>query len=203
MIEVLLKRTPSLLGTALGRVLAVEPGITVLASLGQDDDVVQVGGRLSPDVVVIDGSQADPVKLESECLELCRTLPTTRALVVVCARTPAIGHNLARLAPQLGFVTTDEGYEHFAAAIRRLAAGAPVIGADVALATLKADDNPLTGREREVLGLMVTGASTQEVADLLYLRVGTVRNYVSSAIAKVGARTRIDAIRIAQEAGWI
>lgn len=203
MIEVLLKQSSSLLGTALGRALLAEPGMTVVAHLGFDDALVRADGRLSPDVVVVDGSQTDADKLESECLRLCRSLPDSRVLVVVCARSPAICRSLTRLAPQIGFVTTDESYEQFTAAIRRLADGAPVIGADVALATLRADRNPLTGREREVLGLMLTGASTQEVADVLYLQVGTVRNYVSSAIAKIGARTRIDAIRIAQEAGWI
>lgn len=202
MIRVLLRQAPSLLGTALERVLSSEPDIVMVGRIGPDDDPVPIGRRCSPDVVVMDGCR-DPGKVESDCLELYRALPEASLLVVLCARAPKPHLDLTRLAPRIGFVTTDESCDRFTEAIRRLADGGAVIGADVALAALKAKDNPLTVREREVLELVLTGASTREIADLLYLTIGTVRNYLSSAIAKVGARTRVDAVRIAQEEGWI
>ncbi|GAB3223780.1 response regulator transcription factor [Glycomyces halotolerans] len=203
MIQVLMRRAPSLLATALERVLAQEPDMTVMGSLTWDDNVEWAGEGPAPDVVVLDACSAEADKVESECRALCETLPKANMLVMTCSKGPAIQPALARMAPRVGFVTTDESCDRFTEAIRRLADGGAVICPDVALAALKAKDNPLTDREREVLGLMLTGASTQEAADRLYLRVGTVRNYLSSAAGKVGARTRIDAIRIAQEAGWI
>ncbi|WP_100444235.1 response regulator transcription factor [Glycomyces xiaoerkulensis] len=201
MIQVLMKYGPSLLGTALERVLAFEPDMTVVGRLTWSDALEPAGGDPPPDVVVLDARKAE--KVESECRALSEALPAANLLVMIPADGPAVQPDLARMAPRVGFITTDESWERFTDAIRRLAGGGAVIGPDVALAALKAKDNPLTEREREALALMLTGASTQEVADLLYLRVGTVRNYLSSAIGKTGARTRIDAIRIAQEAGWI
>jgi two-component system response regulator DesR len=78
-----------------------------------------------------------------------------------------------------------------------------VLDTEVAVAALTAGDNPLTDREREVLRLALDGAPAKEIAKNLYLSTGTVRNYLSRILDKTGARTRIEAIRIAQEAGWI
>lgn len=78
-----------------------------------------------------------------------------------------------------------------------------MIDGAIALAAMRARSNPLTKREREVLSHAGTGATTREIAELLFLRVETVRNYLSNAIHKSGARSRIDAVRIAQDAGWI
>ncbi|GAB4006642.1 response regulator transcription factor [Glycomyces albus] len=201
MIRVLLRQPPSLLGTALERVIASEPDLELADRVGPSEDLVSTGRRLRPDVVVDGDRTSDGI--ESDFSVLCRVLPEARLLVMLTAHAPKVRPELARLIPKVGFVSTDESCERFTEAIRRLAQGEAVIGPDVVLSSLKARDNPLTGREREVLALVVTGASTQEIADRLYLRVGTVRNYLSSSMAKVGARTRVDAVRIAQDEGWI
>ncbi|WP_199036863.1 response regulator transcription factor [Glycomyces salinus] len=164
-------------------------------------DLAPAVRRLLPDVVV-DGCR-ESGGIETEYSVLRRALPDASMLVMMCAEAPRVRPELTRLAPKVGFVSTDESCDRFTEAIRRLADGGAVIGPDVALSTLKAKDNPLTVREREVLGLVLTGASTREIADRLCLRVGTVRNYLSNSIAKVGARTRVDAVRIAQDEGWI
>lgn len=204
MIRVLLRQDPSLLSTALARALSIEHGMVVIGSLARNAGLDTVGRRLAPDVVVVDGSRDTVEAVERECRALCEALPESNVLVMLGPGGPVpVQEGLARLAPRVGFMTTAETCDRLVDAVRRLAGGGTVIGADVALAAFKARDNPLTGREREVLGLAVTGASTQEIADSLYLSVGTVRNYLSNAIGKTGARTRIDAIRIAQEAGWL
>jgi two-component system response regulator DesR len=73
----------------------------------------------------------------------------------------------------------------------------------LALAALEADGNPLSDREAEVLRRHAAGASAAEIADEIHLSYGTVRNYLASAVTKLGARNRMDAIRIANEAGWL
>ncbi|GAB3660309.1 response regulator transcription factor [Glycomyces tarimensis] len=204
MIRVLLRHDPCLLGTALARALSFEAGIALVRRLGRSDDLITAGKRLEPDVVVLDAAEDSAETVAADCLAVCEGLPETNVLVMMCGKEPfVIPPDLARMAPRVGFITTDATCEQLTDAIRLLARGGAVIGSDVALATLRAKDNPLSTREREVLGMVVTGASTREIAGTLHLSVGTVRNYLSSAIGKTCARTRIDAIRIAQEQGWI
>ncbi|MGH8791623.1 MAG: response regulator transcription factor [Stackebrandtia sp.] len=100
-------------------------------------------------------------------------------------------------------MTADESIDRLVGGVRRLARGIAVVDAVMAASALTPVDNPLTDRETQVLSLTATGASTREIADMLSLRVGTVRNYLSSVAAKTGARSRLDAVRIAQESGWI
>lgn len=88
-------------------------------------------------------------------------------------------------------------------AVRQLARGRPVLDVELAMTALHAEQNPLTEREREVLRMLATGATAQEIAHKLCLSAGTVRNYLSHILTKTDARSRIDAIRKAEEAGWI
>jgi two-component system response regulator DesR len=102
-----------------------------------------------------------------------------------------------------GFVRKDGPPELLSEAIRRLAVGKKALDPDLAFAALNSDPNPLTHREADVLRLAAQGASTTEIASELYLSVGTVRNYLSRVISKTGARTRMEAIRIADRSGWL
>ncbi|MCD0442846.1 response regulator transcription factor [Glycomyces sp. A-F 0318] len=200
MIRVLLKHDQCLWRTALACGLDRAHGITVVADLDRDEDVIAAVHRTRPDLLVHEGALLPPESMAA----LCAALPETGVLLLVDPARPACPlSELARLAPRVGVTTTDTTFEGLVEAIHRLARGEAVLDARVGLAALKAKANPLTPREQEVLGLVVTGATTREIADKLYLGVGTVRNYLSNAIHKAGARSRIDAIRIAQEAGWI
>ncbi|MFD0890632.1 response regulator transcription factor, partial [Streptosporangium algeriense] len=87
--------------------------------------------------------------------------------------------------------------------VRRVAAGERVIDAELAVAALHARENPLTARELEVLKVAAEGEPVNEIAKRLFLSGGTVRNYLSRILAKMGARTRVEAVTIAQEAGWL
>jgi len=106
-------------------------------------------------------------------------------------------------AQAVGFVPQNAAPDFIAEAIRNAATGRKVIDPDLAFAALNAAKNPLTSREVDALRLAAAGATTEEIAGDLYLAVGTVRNYLSRVISKTGARNRVDAIRIAADAGWI
>jgi two-component system response regulator DesR len=102
-----------------------------------------------------------------------------------------------------GFVVKDAPVEQLADAIRRVAAGERVIDPALAAATIAYGASPFTPRERDVLATTRSGASIAEIAARLFLSEGTVRNYLSSAISKAGARNRADALRIAEDYGWL
>lgn len=200
MIRVLVHHEQCLWETALRRGLAGEPGIDPIDDVGRDEDVVTAALRLRPDVLVHDSGLLPPAR----AAEICAALPETIVLLLVdpTSRT-GVPPDLTRMAPRVGFMTTRETFDRLVEAIHRLVGGEAVIDAGVALAAIRAPANPLTDREQEVLSLIMTGATTHEIAEKLFLQVGTVRNYLSNAIRKLGARSRIDAVRIAQEAGWI
>jgi two-component system, NarL family, response regulator DesR len=93
--------------------------------------------------------------------------------------------------------------EQLADPIRRVAAGERVVDPTLAAATLAEGVSPLTARERDVLVAARPGATVSEIADKIFLSEGTVRNYLSAAIAKTGARNRAEAVRTADERGWL
>ena len=103
----------------------------------------------------------------------------------------------------VGFVLKDASPSVLVDAIRRTAVGERVIDPQLAVATLKEGENPLTPREREILAMSASGSTAGELARALHLSEGTVRNHLSLAIQKLHARTRLEAIRLAQEKGWL
>lgn len=200
MIRVFVQHDQCLWRTALHRGLSGEQGIDLIDDVHRDEDVLTAAQRLQPDVLVHDSGLLSPERTEA----LCAALPDTSVLLLVDpTRTAGLSQDLTRLAPRVGFMTTGETFERLIDAIHRLIDGEAVIDPTLALAAMRARSNPLTKREREVLKHVGTGATTKDIAELLFLRVETVRNYLSNAIHKSGARSRIDAVRIAQEAGWI
>jgi two-component system response regulator DesR len=113
------------------------------------------------------------------------------------------GVAMARLAPRVGLIATEASPAQLIEGVRRMARGEPVLDIELAVAALTAKGSPLTERERQILRLAADGTPVKEIAAQLFLCDGTVRNYLSRIVTKTGARTRIEAIRIAQEAGWI
>lgn len=105
-------------------------------------------------------------------------------------------------AGAVGFVVKDAPPEVLAQAIRRVMTGDSVVDPTLAAIALAAGDSPLTARERDVLAVARSGATVAEIASKLFLSEGTVRNYLSTAIAKT-SRNRLDALRIADERGWL
>jgi two-component system response regulator DesR len=102
-----------------------------------------------------------------------------------------------------GFLVKDAPVEQLADAIRRVAAGERIVDPALAAATIAHGTSPLTARERDVLAVARSSTTVAEIADRLFLSEGTVRNYLSSAIAKAGARNRTGAVRTAENNGWL
>lgn len=199
-IRVLLGHRGGLLREALFAVLSREPDLEIVADLVHGSEVLLTAVRERADVAVLDPLLHDPVDVKA----LCQALPTLGVLILLERHAVnAACLSLTRLVPRVGLIVTDSSLSDLVAAVRHLARGEPVLDTELAVAALTAEENPLTERERDVLRLAMTGAPPQEIARILFLSAGTVRNYLSHILVKTGARTRIEAIRIAQDAGWI
>ena len=184
---------------ALAAVLASETDMEVVAELDRSEDVLQVAGR-RPHVVLLDPQLPGRIRIE----ELCRKLSGRGVLVLIDHEAiAATSLALVKQAPKIGLIATDATTGNPFATSRTAWTNWSVVDVRLAVAALKAGDNPLTDRECEVLRQVTTGATAQEVARTLSLSAGTVRNYLSRILAKTGSRSRIEAIRKAQDAGWI
>ncbi|MFJ2867625.1 DNA-binding response regulator [Kitasatospora sp. NPDC087314] len=201
MVRILIAEDMVILRRALVALLEMEPDLDVVAELSSGDEIVPTAERLNPDVAVLDIDLPGRDGIEA-CELLSRTVPGCRSLILTSLGRPG---NLRRAlnANAAGFLLKDTEPEKLAAAIRAVARGEQVIDPDLALSTLCAGDNPLSSREIEVLRLAADGEDITAIARSLYLAVGTVRNYLTAVSVKLNARNRVDAVRIARDAGWI
>jgi len=180
--------------------LAGQPGLRIAAELRPDDDVAAVVGQHRPDVVLIDFN-GSPAAALAAARQLAGPAGC-HVLMLTGQQNPDLIRDA--LAVQVrGFVDKDAAPEQLARSIRRVAAGERVIAPALAAAVLGPGGNPLSAREREVLLAAAEGLRSTEIARRLHLAPGTVRNYLSTAISKTGARNRLEAVRRAQEAGWL
>lgn len=200
-IRVLLAEDMDLLRTALVSLLSDEEDIEVIADLKCDQKVVSVAMRLRPDVAVVSADMAENHGL-STVRELRKRLPECQIVALTLKRPPGLLKRLLA-ADVSGLIDKNAPAARLLHAIRGVADGGTFIDANLVIAALSAGSNPFTPRELHVLRLAAEGASGPEIAKQLSLSPGTVRNYLSNAMNKTGARTRIDAIRIATESGWL
>ncbi|KJE23433.1 two component transcriptional regulator, LuxR family [Frankia torreyi] len=201
MIRVLLADDQHLVRGALAALLSLEDDIEVVGQVGRGDEVVAEVGALRPDVVLMDVEMPGIDGLAAAAA-VRATAPATQVLIVTTfGRTGYLRR--AMEAGALGFVVKDAPAEALAAAIRRVARGERVVDPTLAAATLAGGASPLTGRERDVLVAARDGATVADIARRLFLSEGTVRNYLSSVIAKTGTRNRMEALRAAEESGWL
>jgi two-component system response regulator DesR len=200
-IRVLLAEDVRMLREALVELLAYEDDIEVVAALETGDSILPAALRLRPDVAVIDIELPGLDGLVA-AIELRARLPECRALILTGVGRPGMLRRSAR-AKVSGFMLKDSRPQDLIAAIRTVARGGRVIDPQLAYAALDVADSPLTEREAEVLRLTADGATPRQIATKLHLTYGTVRNYLASAVTRLDARNRVDAIRIAREAGWL
>ena len=201
MIRVLIAEDAHLVRGALVALISLEPDLEVVAEVDRGDDVLAAVGSSQADVALLD-IDLPGVDGLTAAQQLHEQIPTCRTLVVTGLSQP--GHLLRALQAHVrGFMLKDAPADKLADAIRRVAAGERVVDPDLVAAALETGTSPLTAREADVLHLSETGVSTEQIAATLYLSPATVRNYLSNAIAKLNARSRIDAIRIARQAGWL
>jgi two-component system response regulator DesR len=201
MIRVLIAEDQSMVRGALAALLALEGDISVVAEVGRGDEVVPGALDVRPDVALLD-IEMPGLDGISAAAQLRQALPGCAVLILTTFGRPGYLRR-AMDAGAAGFLLKDAPASDLASAIRRAAAGGRVVDPDLAIAALSEGSNPLSEREREVLAASVEAATIADIAHVLSLSEGTVRNHLSAAIQKVGARNRGEAARIAHEKGWI
>jgi two-component system response regulator DesR len=200
-IKVLIAEDQRLVRGALAALLGLEGDIDVVAEVGRGDEVVARALESRPDVALLDIEMPGLDGLAAAA-QLRRALPGCRVLILTTFGRPGYLRR-AMEAGASGFLLKDAPATELASAIRRAAAGGRVVDQALAVEALSEGSNPLTEREREVLAATVDAATIADIAAQLSLSEGTVRNHLSAAIQKVGARNRAEAARIALERGWI
>jgi two-component system, NarL family, response regulator DesR len=200
-VRLLLADDQELVRSALCALLNLEVDFEVVASVGRGDEVTDAALAHRPDVALLDIEMPGLDGLAAAAV-LAHQLPTCR--VVILTTFGRAGYlRRAMESGAAGFVVKDAPAEVLAAAIRRVMAGERVIDPALAASTLAAGESPLTARERDVLVASRAGSTVGDIAAKLYLSEGTVRNYLSAAIAKTAARNRTEALRLADERGWL
>lgn len=201
MIRVLLAEDQAMVRGALAALLRLEEDIEVVAEVSRGDEVMPSAVHHQPDVVLLDIEMPGQDGL-SVLKELREELPDARILILTTFGRPGYMRR-AMENGAAGFLLKDAPSRELAIAIRRAMHGERVVDPGLAAAALSEGANPLTEREQEVLALSRDAATIAEIADRLFLSEGTVRNYLSSAIHKLGAQNRFEAARIAEHKGWI
>jgi two-component system, NarL family, response regulator DesR len=201
MVRVLVAEDMRILRDTLVAVLDLEDDLEVVAQVAAGDQIVAAALAHRPDVAVLD-IDLPGVDGLTAAGQLHEQVPGCRVLILTGMSQP--GHLRRALAAHVsGYTLKDAPSDELVAAVRAVAAGGRVFDPVVAVAALEAADNPLSTREAEVLARHADGSSAAEIAAELFLSYGTVRNYLASAVTKLGARNRVDAARIARDAGWL
>jgi two-component system response regulator DesR len=200
-IRLLLADDQTLVRSALAALLGLEDDFEVVAEVGRGDEVVAAAQASNPDVALLDIEMPGLDGLAAAAA-LASQVPGCRVLMLTTFGRAGYLRR-AMEAGALGFVVKDSPAEQLADAVRRVADGQRVVDPELAAATLAAGASPLTARERDALVAARDGSTVADIAGRLYLTEGTVRNYLSSAIAKTGTRNRLEAMQVAERNGWL
>lgn len=200
MIRVLLAEDQAMVRGALAALLAYEVDLAIVAAVGDGAEALRISLADPPDVIVTDVEmpQMDGIALAQAVRSA--GLPTRVLMLSTFGRVGYLRR--AMQAGAAGYVLKDAPASSLAQAIRLVHAGGRAIAPELAVQCWEAD-SPLSDREREVLQLAGEGLSSIAIAARLHLSDGTVRNYLSEAIGKLGVVNRIEAARVAKERGWI
>ncbi|WP_190344226.1 LuxR C-terminal-related transcriptional regulator [Streptomyces venezuelae] len=202
MTRILVLHSVNLLRSALTALLRAEGPFDVAAAAWPGAE--EQAESLQPDVCVVDvdcpGASA---VLDGDGPARTGVLGRNTALLVLATAARPGSLRRAFQAEAHGYVDKDGSPGRLVQAIHKVAGGERSVDASLASALLENGSMPLTGRERSVLARAANGDSVAEIAHALHLARGTVRNYIASATRKVGARNRVDAIRISRQAGWV
>jgi two-component system response regulator DesR len=199
-IRVVLVEDQALVRGALGALLRMDKDIDVVGEAGDGRSGLELVERLTPDVLLTDIEMPTMTGLELAQLIKERRLATRVIIVTTFGRAGYLRRALE--CHVAGYLLKDAPSEQLVDSIRRVVAGGRAIDPELAMAGWEGDD-PLTDRERQVLRLAGDGKSSADIAGLVHLSEGTVRNYLSEAIAKLGAANRVDAARLARHKGWL
>ena len=200
-IRVVLAEDQAMVLGALSALLELESDISVIATTANGRDAVEAVARLKPDVLVTDIEMPQMTGLELAA-NLRTNHPNVRTIILTTFARPGYLRR-ALDAGARGYLLKDRPAKELADAVRRVHRGMRVVDPALAAEAWNAELDPLTDRERQILQRAGDGRSSTESATELHLSEGTVRNYLSEAIAKLGASNRVDAARIARTKGWL
>jgi two-component system response regulator DesR len=200
MIRVVVAEDQAMVLGALAALLEIDGDLEVVGRARDGKQALDVCEALRPDVLLTDIEMPNMTGLELAAAVRKAGLPTRVIILTTFARGGYLRRALD--AGAAGYVLKDSPAEQLANAVRRVHAGGRVIDPELAAGAWTEPD-PLTDRERQVLRMAGEGRTSADIASLLNLSEGTVRNYLSEAISKLGAANRIEAARIARENGWL
>jgi two-component system response regulator DesR len=201
MIRVLIAEDQGMIRGALASLLGLEPDIEVVAQVSRGDEVAAAVAASEPDVALLDIEMPGATGLEAaERLQVAS--PGCRVLILTTFGRPGYLRR-AMEGGASGFLLKDAPAHELASAIRRAIAGERIVDPGLAAAALSQGECPLTPREHEVLAASRQHATVAELATALYLSPGTVRNHLSSVMQKLDARNRGEAVKRAEEQGWL
>lgn len=200
-IRLLLADDQALVRGAVAALLDLEPDLEVVAQVGRGDEVVAAARAEAVDVALLDVEMPGLDGIQAAAA-LRLALPACRSLIVTTFGRPGYLRR-AMEAGASGFVVKDTPSGRLADAVRRVASGLRVVDPALAAESLASGASPLTMREAEVLEVAGDGGTISDIARRLHLSEGTIRNHLSSAIGKTGARNRSEAVSIATRQGWL
>jgi two-component system response regulator DesR len=200
-IRVVLAEDQAMVLGALEALLELETDISVVARAANGREALAAAARLTPDVLVTDIEMPSMTGLELAAA-LRTSQPSVRTIILTTFARPGYLRR-ALDAGARGYLLKDRPAAELADAVRRVHRGLRVVDPALAAEAWSAEPDPLTDRERQILHRAGDGRSSTEIASELRLSEGTVRNYLSEAIAKLGASNRVDAARIARAKGWL
>lgn len=200
MIRVVIAEDQGMVLGALAALLEIEGDFDVVGRAQDGEEALVMCREQRPDVLLTDIEMPRRTGLELASALKQEKLPTRVIILTTFARGGYLRRALE--AGASGYLLKDSPAEHLANAVRRVKAGGRVIDPELA-AEAWSEPDPLTDRERQVLRMAGEGQSSADIASSLHLSEGTVRNYLSEAISKLGAGNRVEAARIARDKGWL
>jgi two-component system response regulator DesR len=200
-VRIMIAEDQTMVRQALAALLELESDIQVVAEAANGDEALAMARKHALDVVVLDIEMPGPSGIEVAA-QLTSTGFNGKVVIVTTFDRPGY-LRAAMAAGASGFLLKDAPASELAAAIRSVAAGRLVVDSSLAAAALAQGDSPLTDRETEVLSAAAGHEAISAIAARLHLSPGTVRNHLSAAIQKLGARNRAEAAEIAQQKGWL
>ena len=200
-LKIMIAEDQAMVRQALVALLGLEPDIEVVAQAATGDEALAMAAKHQPDVAVLDIEMPGP-----SGIDVARQLGQDHfgGQVVIVTTFGRPGYLRAAMAAGAsGFLLKDAPAVQLAQAIRRVAVGERVVDPALAAAALAEGESPLTVRETDVLGAAASHDAISEIASRLHLSPGTVRNHLSAAMQKLGARNRAEAVQMAQRKGWL
>jgi two-component system, NarL family, response regulator DesR len=200
-IKILVAEDVAMVRGALVALIELEPDLKVVAAVRSGEEIVPAAQEHQAEIAIID---IDLPGLDglSAAAQLHDSMPSCRILILTNLGSAGMVRR-ALAAHVSGYVLKEAPPEQLATAIRDIVAGRRIIDMQLAMSVWDGGKNPLSRREHEVLRLAAEGLEPVDIAEALHLSVGTVRNYLTTIVAKLNARNRVDAVKTAYDSGWL